>query len=140
MQEALNQLEQVLRRLAAEPLAAPLAAGLGALLVAIFLLHTVAKGKKERTGTVYEGGVRRSTRQAELFWASTTGRRRLRRRLSSPVAHCVPCRQHKAPESYHPESPAPAKTPRAAVSKRSSGGGVSSSLRAARWPPAVPWV
>lgn len=65
VQAALNQLEQVLRRLAAEPLAAPLAAGLGALLVAIFLLHTVAKSKKERTGTVYEGGVRRSTRQVE---------------------------------------------------------------------------
>ncbi|PRW58156.1 YSIRK signal domain LPXTG anchor domain surface [Chlorella sorokiniana] len=95
-QAALKQLcdgwEQLVQRVQAEPLAVPVAAALGSLVLVILLFWSVAKAaaKKERSGTVFEHGVRRSTRQ------------------------------HKAPQQYHPESPAPAKTPRAAKTPKTA--------------------
>lgn len=59
-----QQLEQLVARVQAEPLAVPAGVALAGLLVAILFLWSVAKAaaKKERTGTVFEAGVRRSTR------------------------------------------------------------------------------
>lgn len=65
IQQILAQLQAEAQRLAASPLAVPVAASLGGLLLVIVALYALAgRTKKERTGTVYQGGVRRSTRCA----------------------------------------------------------------------------
>ncbi len=59
-----QQLEQLVAQVQAQPLGVPAGVALGGLLLAIFLFWNVAKAaaKKERTGTVYQAGVRRTTR------------------------------------------------------------------------------
>ena len=55
---------RALQELQTNPMAVPVLGSLAAVLFAIVLLYTCAGGKKkaERTGTVMEGGIRRSTR------------------------------------------------------------------------------
>lgn len=110
-----QQLEQLVAQAQAQPIAVPAAAALAGLLVAIFLFYNVARAAP-RTGSVYQGGVRRSTRR--VFNNSGGAAGRSPRTALTGLAPCMHCRQHKAPQQYHPESPAPAKTPRAAVSAR----------------------
>lgn len=63
--QILAQLQAEVQRLAASPQAGPVAASLGGLLILIVGFYALARGtRQEQTGTVYQGGVRRSTRCA----------------------------------------------------------------------------
>lgn len=58
----MSSLPELLQQLQADPLFQPAVTALVALVVLIVLFRWLASEKKEATGTVFEGGVRRSTR------------------------------------------------------------------------------
>lgn len=146
VQQLVAKLQQLAAKAAADPLAVPMAGSLAGLVLCIALLYWCAAAgerkqqeqqQREAGGTVFEGGVRRSTRQVGRGLLQGAWRLRpvlqecrLRGRgvpscpclpsISKGHEPCLGCRVHRQPTHYSPEkpedSPAPAKTPRAAVS------------------------
>lgn len=80
-----QQLEQLVAQAQAQPIAVPAAAALAGLLVAIFLFYNVARAAP-RTGSVYQGGVRRSTRRVFNNCGGAAGRSPRAALTGSPLA------------------------------------------------------